>query len=586
MIDRKLLKKARGEEKVDLVLRNGRLIDVFNEELIRADLAVSDGIIIGTGPYQGVEEIDLGGQLVSPGFIDGHLHLESAMVRVEEFARRVIPLGTTTIVADPHEIANVAGIEGIKYLLEAGRNLPWNLKLMLPSCVPATPFETSGARLKAEDLSQLLGEDGIFGLGEVMDFPGVIRGDKEIWDKIALAGNRFKDGHSPGLRGQKLNSYLLAGIKADHECTTPAEALEKISKGMYIMIREGSVTRDLVSLLPAVRERNLSRFFLATDDRHPADLLAEGHINYLIKKSVKQGLNPLKALKLATINAALALGLEKTGALAPGYRADLVVIDSLSNFNVKMVFKDGKQVAEEGRPLFKSTPRTEKCSLGKIFQSIRVGALDAKKFRLPPGRRYRVMELVEDQVITKKRIMSLPVLPAGRTGAAAAITEKALVEGDLVKLAVVERHHRTGNVGLGLLKGFGLKTGAIATSISHDSHNIIVTGLNEEEMFRAVREIERMQGGLVIIKERKVAGRLALPIAGLMSEEPLEEVAGRLEELREIAGSLGVRVKAPFMTLSFMALSVIPELKLTDRGLFELEAGKIVPLVVESTTST
>ncbi len=570
MLYQELLAKARGEQKADLVFKNARLVDVFQEELSQADLAVADGVIVGTGSYRGEEEIDLKGQLLAPGLIDGHLHLESAMVPVEKLAATVIPRGTTTVVADPHEIANVAGIVGIKYLLRAGRSLPWNFKMMLPSCVPATPLESSGFKLGARELAPLLKEKGIWGLGEVMDFNSVIRGEEEIWEKILLVGDRFKDGHAPGVSGYDLNAYLLAGIMADHECTTPTEAREKVSKGMYVMIREGSITRDLSNLLPVVNSRNCSRFFFATDDRHPGDLMQEGHLDFLVKKSIAEGLPPLRALRLATINAALALGFRGIGALAPGYQADLLVIEDWEQLKIKQVYQQGKLVAADGQALFAVDPVVDDRP-ASIFQSVRLGPMAVSAFKLPTGRQFRVMEIIPEKVVTKKGFIWLPTN----------YNSEDLKKRDLVKLAVVERHHRTGKVGLALLKGFGLTEGAIASSISHDSHNIIVAGLAAEEMLTAVKAVERMQGGIVVIRKGRVAQSLALPVAGLLSEQPLPQVAGRLQEMQQLVEEMGVKVKGAFMMLSFMALPVIPELKLTEQGLYDLTEKRFVTLTID-----
>ena len=583
MLKKKLLKQARGIEKADKVFKNAIYVDVFNERLLESDIAVADGIIIGVGDYQAEEEIDLSGKIVIPGLIDAHLHLESSMTNVDHFARTVIPRGTTTIVADPHEIANVAGLTGIKYLLQAGKAQAWNFNLMLPSCVPASEFEHSGAELKAAELKTLIGEEGIFGLGEVMNYPAVINGESEIWSKIEMAAELFKDGHAPGLLGKDLNAYLLAGIAADHEATTAAEALEKISKGMYIMIREGSVTRDLVSLLPAVNSSNSSRFLFATDDRHPGDLIDEGQIDFAVRKAVQYGLSPLRAVKMATINAAEALGIKKLGAVAPGYRADLLVLDNLRNFEVEKVYKDGKLVAENGT-LLKSID--DQISLTqanfsskeieeKIFNSVKIGDISEKDFRLPPAKKYRVIELIKDQVVTGESFYQTE---------SEYKTEPPSIEligHNLVKLAVVERHYRTGNVGLGLLRNFGLRRGAVATSIGHDAHNIIVAGLAAKDMELAVREIEKMQGGLVIVVDGIVEETLALPVAGLMALKSVKEVASRLNKMRGLANNLGVNRDGPFMTLSFMALTVIPELKLTDSGLFDVNKFENVDLVIE-----
>ena len=583
MNQRELLKQARGINKAEKVFKNALVLDVFNEKLNNTDIAVADGIILGVGDYQGQEEIDMSGKIIIPGLIDAHLHLESSMTNVDEFAREIIPRGTTTIVADPHEIANVAGLIGIHYLLKAGKAQPWNFNLMMPSCVPASKYENSGAELSASDLRPLLDEDGIFGLGEVMDYPSVINGDSEIWKKIELASDLFKDGHAPELSELDLNAYLLAGIAADHEATTAEEALEKVSKGMYIMIREGSVTRDLVSLLPAVNSSNCSRFMFATDDRHPEDLLAEGQIDFAVRKAVQYGLSPMRAVRMATINAAQALGLKKIGAVAPGYKADLLVLDNLRDFNIKRVYKDGKLVAENGT-LLKSVDKSISSAAEdrlseeireEIFNSVKIADISRKDFVLPKAKKYRVIELLKDKVVTKASVYTTENNYKGEPPAIE------LIGHNLVKLAVVERHKNTGRVGLGLLRNFGLRRGAVATSIGHDAHNIIVAGLNSNDMLLAVKEIEKMQGGLVIVVDGKVEQKLALPVAGLMAVKPLREVAEKLQKMRSTANSLGVSREGPFMTLSFMALTVIPELKLTDEGLFDVRKFEKVDLVLE-----
>ncbi len=561
------------------------MIDVFNEKLIEEDLAISDGIILGSGKYEGEVEIDLQGKIISPGFIDAHLHLESAMTEVSEFARVIIPRGTTTIVADPHELANVAGLAGIRYFLKRGLNQPWNFHLMLPSCVPATSFENSGATLTATDLLKLLPEEGIFGLGEVMDYPSVIDGNPVIWDKIEMIGDRFKDGHAPGLKDKDLNAYLLAGIAADHECTTVNEALEKVQKGMYVMIREGSVTRDLKNLLPAVNDSNCSRFLFATDDRHPGDLLQEGHIDFVIKKAVRYGLSPLRAIRMATLNAALALGKNDLGAIAPGLKADLLVINDLADLTIESVYKDGKLVADAGNLLSygenssKLEDELDEKSKNNIFDSINIGKISTDSFKIPAGRKYRVIELKEDQIVTGESIYDTKNWSDEQVPREPLLPE--LIGHHLVKLAVVERHQATGNIGIGLLHGFGLRKGAVATSIGHDSHNIIVAGLKAKDMYLAVDRIKEMKGGIVVVVDGKVEEELALPIGGLMATKPMKEVAEKLKIMRNLLSSLGVTRSGPFMTLSFLALPVIPSLKLTDEGLFNVDSFQHVPLVLD-----
>jgi len=567
---KRLLKMSKGEIPAELVLKHGRIVDVFNERLIKKDIAIADGKIIGIGEYDGVKEIDFEENIISPGFIDGHMHLESAMVKIDEFAAWIVPRGTTTIFADPHEIANVAGLEGIKYFLDRGNKLPWNFNLMLPSCVPSTANETSGAKLSADNLSQLKDAEGIFGLGEVMDFVGVINGDSEIWDKIDMVGDKFIDGHAPGVSGKDLNAYLLGGIMADHECTTPEEAKEKVTKGMYVMIREGSVTRDLVNLLPAVDNSNLSSFLLATDDRDPEDLYQNGHINFVIKKAIENGVSPLRAIKLATINSADALGLKNVGAIAPGYKADLVILDNLKDFNVKKVFKDGELVAEN-ESLIVNLPEIKEGKSEKIFNSVNIGKLKKEDFDLPDYKKYRVIKLIKDQIVTGKEVINFDKQ----------VKTDDLVANNLVKIGVVERHKKTGNVGLGLLKGFGLRKGAIAISIGHDSHNIIVIGLNSQDMYKAVKEIEKLKGGVAVVNNGELIDCLPLEIAGLMSKDSIPEVAKKLRKMKEKVYSMGVTRQSPFMTLSFMALPVIPSLKITDQGLFDIDENKFVSLGIE-----
>lgn len=558
-----LLPAARGDVPAELVFKNGRVVDVFSGKLVETGVAVSQGLILGLGDYQGREEIDLEGRILCPGFIDGHCHVESSMLAVGEFARCLVALGTTTIFADPHEIANVAGAEGIRYLLREGAKYPWNFHLMLPSCVPASAWETAGAQLRAQDLKKLAKAPGVFGLGEVMNYPGVIQGEDEVWQKLVLFQDRFIDGHAPGLGGKELNAYLLGGVRADHEVTTAREAREKVRAGMYIMIRESSAARNLSALLAVVDADNFSRFFFATDDRHPSDLLARGHINWMLKEAVRLGTDPLAAIRLATINTAQAMGQRRIGAIAPGCRADLVVLEDLVSFRSAQVYKDGKLVAEDGRALFPALapdkiPKRVACSMN-------IRGLCREKFALPPAAEYRVIQLIPGQIVTEE-------------GRVTHQETEALAANDLVLLAVVERHRGSGRVGLGLLRGLGLKKGAIAASIAHDSHHIIVAGLDPGEMSAAVEAVAQMQGGLAAVEGETVLARLALPLAGLMSPEPIEAVAAQLKSVEVAARSLGAKAENPFATLSFMALPVIPALKITDRGLFDVNAFRPVDL--------
>ncbi len=569
MSNKDLLPIALGKEKADLVFKNGKIIDVFNEKIIEENLAISNGVIIGYGNYEGKEEIDLEGKFISPGFIDAHLHLESAMVTIEEFAKTVIPLGTLTLVADPHEIANVAGKVGIKYFLTIGNNIPWNFNLMVPSCVPVTTFDKSGSVLNAEKIKELITEENFFGLGEVMDYEGVITGQDYIWDKIELMKDYFIDGHAPKLQGKILNTYLLAGIMADHETTSPNEALEKISKGMYIMVREGSVTRDLQSLLPAINDKNNCNFLFATDDKHPEDLISEGHINFMIKKAIKLGMEPLRAIKLATLNAARSLGLHRLGGIAPGYKADLLIIDNLDELGIFQVYKDGKKVAENGKALFQVNSNNFERP-PTIFHSVNIAPIREEDFKIPKGKTYRVINMIQDQIITGEEFFSFPY----------SFEEERFIRYNINKIAVVERHKSTGKIGLGLIRGFGLESGAIASSIAHDSHNIIVLGTNSSDMKIAVEKIAEIQGGIVIANNQKIVDFIELPIGGLISTDPIGKVSEKLQELRKIAHNLGVKTNSPFMTLAFMGLPVVPKLKITCDGLYDVENHIFVSLVV------
>ncbi|MGM0420847.1 MAG: adenine deaminase [Bacillota bacterium] len=568
-----LLEQARGDKKAELVLKNGKIVDVYNGEIIEADLAISEGLILGYGDYQGEEEKDLQGAYILPGFIDAHLHLESAMARPDQFCQLVVSRGTLTVVADPHEIANVSGLVGVRYLLEQGQKLPWNFHLMMPSCVPATEAETSGAKLTADDLKEIIDQPGIFGLGEMMDYLGVIEGNDEVWAKLDLAQHLFIDGHAPEVTGKALNAYLLGGIQADHECTTAEEAREKAARGMYIMIREGSVTQDMEALLPAVTDFNNSSFMLATDDRHPEDLLNEGHIDYLIKRAINLGVEPLLAYRLATLNPARALNLKDRGAIAPGKKADLVIINQLEKVDIDQIYKDGKLLVENGNWLNFEQPEIDANLEAQVQDTVKIKPIEKEDFSVPLGKSYRVIELVDQQVITRERV--LEKLPGENPG-------EFLDRLGLNRLAVIERHNATGNIGLGLLEGFNLKQGALASSVAHDSHNVIVVGRSRHDMLTAVNAIEEMGGGQVVVAEGQIKAQLPLPIAGLLSELPLVEVAEKIRELDQAAAKLGVEIKSPFMVLAFLALPVIPDLKLTDKGLYNVKESRHVSLLLES----
>ncbi len=561
---------ASGDGMADLLIKNGRVVDVFSGQIEKKDVAVFGGMIIGFGDYQAREVIDVKGDLLCPGLIDGHVHIESSMVTLPEFARAVLPNGTTSVVIDPHEIANVLGQEGIHFMAESAKGILLNVFIMVPSCVPATHMETSGAILKAVDLKPLLKESWAIGLGEMMNFPGVIFRNPEVLKKIETAKGKRIDGHAPMLSGKGLYAYLTAGIRSDHECTTPKEAKEKLKNGMRIMIREGTTARNLRSLIPLVDPKNSRRFFFVTDDRHPRELLEEGHIDSMVRQAIRWGLDPILAIQMATLNATEYFRLDDLGAIAPGYRADIVSFDHLGRFQVKKVFKDGKLVAENGNVLF---PPVRQRKNPKLMESVRIKPLKKDALLLRSNQSAaKIIQLIPDQIVTKK-VMKRVLL---RDGVA-----HPNVKEDILKIVVVERHKATGNIGIGFVQGFGLKKGAIGSSVAHDSHNIVLVGTNDPDMLKAVDIIESMKGGLAAISDGKVLASLPLPIAGLMSEASVVQVNLRLEALHRAAKALGCKIPDPFMTLSFLSLSVIPELKLTDKGLVDVNQFKFVPLFGE-----
>ena len=556
---------AKGEAAADLVLANANIVNTFNGEIEPGNVAICGDRIAGVGNYkQARRVIDLKGKYICPGLINGHIHLESSMLHVSQYAKAVVPRGTLAVVTDFHEIANVSGMAGIKYMLDCAKTLPLDVYLMVPSCVPATHLETSGARLTAKDVAAMLSWENTLGLGEVMNFPGVLGADQELMDKIAAASGRVIDGHAPGLRDKELNAYLSAGISSDHECTALDEAKEKLSKGMYVMIREGSSEKNLETLLPLVTDKTYTRCLFVVDDRSCADLLRDGDIDAVVRKAIRLGLNPVRAIQLATINSARYFRLHNLGAIAPGYFANLIVVGDLSTFEAEMVFYRGELVAEQGKPLFSPQVAEDK----EMTRTVKVKPFDIKALRMPArGKNHPVIEIVPNQIITKKVKARVKV----DDGFVAPDTER-----DTLKLVVVERHKATGNIGLGLVQGFGLKRGALASSIAHDSHNIVAIGTSDSDIYLAVGAIEKLQGGLVAVADGKVLGSLPLPIAGLLSKELLETVVERFEGLQAIAGELGSRLADPFATLSFLALPVTPELRLTDLGLVDVLAFKLL----------
>ncbi|UEC42690.1 MAG: Adenine deaminase [Methanothrix sp.] len=569
-----LIAAARGEVEVDLLLEGADLVNTLSGEVYRSDVAIHSGTVVGFDSPSAKESLDLSGKVLAPGFIDGHVHLESSMVTVPEYARAVVPRGTTAVVADPHEIANVLGAEGIRYVLDSAKLSPLSVYLMLPSCVPATHLETSGASLDADALSNLMGAEGVLGIGEVMNYPGVLFRDPAVMAKIGLAGRRRFDGsrpridgHCPLLSGRNLAAYVGAGIESDHESTTVEEAKGKLRLGMRIMIREGTAARNLDDLLPLVTQANSRRFLFVSDDRHPSDILREGHIDSMVRRAVGAGLDPIVAIQIASLNAAEYFDLRDLGAIAPGRRADIVVLDGLEELSVQQVLKGGVVVAEGGRllvPIGRAPrPRSSSMKVGKIGP----GSFDIKA----EGDLARAIGVIPDQIITRSFI-ARPKVEGGRVVADP--------DRDLLVMAVVERHRGMGNVGLGLVNGFGLLRGAIASSVSHDSHNIAAVGVSSADIFRAISAVKEMEGGLVVVDEGDVVESLPLPIAGLLSDRSMEEVAEKIGKVVGAAKDLGSAPEDPFMTLSFLCLPVIPELKLTDRGLVDVNRFEFVPLFV------
>lgn len=553
---------AMGNVPVDLVLKNGRVVNVFSGKIISTHVAIAQGKIIGLGDYKGEEEVDLKGAFVIPGLIDAHMHMESTLVTPEQMARIIVPRGTTTVIADPHEIANVCGLEGIKYMIECAEKTPLNGFFMLPSSVPATPFENAGAVLTGEMLVSLIEHPKVLGLGEVMNYPGVIYGDEGVLDKL----NRFKDkvidGHGPELKGKALNAYVINGIRTEHECTTLEEMEERLGLGMFIAIREGSAARNLETLIKGVNESTKHMCMFCTDDKHPEDILVEGHIDYNVRRAIAMGTDPITAIQMATINPARCYELRDIGAIAPGYDADLCIVDDLSAFNVLQVYKKGHLVAEDGKALFK----TETVNPKAVTNTVKLKPVSAERFKLPLSSDVvNVIRIEAGSIVTEKVVRRVYLDDEGDFMGSPMI--------DVVKLAVLERHGKTKNIGIGLVENFALRGGAIATTIAHDSHNVLVIGDSDEDMAAAVNALIEIEGGIVVASGGKILGTLPLEVAGLMSTAPMEVVSETLRGLREMAyDTLGVSRKVePFMTLSFLALPVIPELKITDRGYFDVK---------------
>ena len=563
-----LIEVARGDAQADLVLTNARIVNTFTGEIEENSVAVHRGRVAGVGDYTWARRIlDLGGKFLAPGFIDGHFHLESTYLHVDQFARAVVPRGTLAAVTDLHEVTNVSGLDGMRYIMDCARKVPVDLFFMAPSCVPATHMETSGATLGPEDIKKALRWRGVLGLGELMNFPGVISGDNHVLEKVQAAQGRPKDGHAPRVRGKALNAYLAPIIGSDHESTEYEEGLEKLRRGMRLMIREGSSEKNLEELLPLVNQGNYHRCMLVVDDRNALDVLKEGDVDAVVRKAIRLGLDPIRAIQMASLNVAEYFRLEGLGGIAPGYHANMLVIRDLEALDIEQVYYRGRLVAENGKALFDAAlPPNE--SMAHTMR-VKPFAVEGLALKSKAAETYPVIEIVPGQIVTRR----LDERPSRSNGSIVADPDR-----DLLKLVVMERHHATGNVGIGLVKGFGLQRGALATSVAHDSHNIVVVGVDDGDIFTAIKEVERNQGGLAVVADGMAQASLPLPIAGLLSPEPLETVAAKIEDLERLAQELGCSVHSPFSVLSFLALPVIPELKLTDMGLVDVMAGKLLEL--------
>lgn len=556
----RIIAVAAGREKADLVLKNAKYLNVFSNEFLSGDIAVANGLIAGVGKYDGKTEIDVSGKLVLPGFIDAHIHLESSMVTPAEFAKAVVAHGTTTVITDPHEITNVMGIDGVEYMIQASQNLPIDVHFMMPSCVPATEIDESGAELDCKDIDLYLDNKKVLGLAEMMNYVGVINGDKNVLSKIVTSQAHHKkiDGHAPELSGNDLNAYIAAGVYSDHECSTFENALEKLRKGQFIMIREGTAAHNLKALMPLLTQQYYSRCMFATDDKHPSDLLYDGHIDYIVKQALKNGADPIVALKTATHHAARYFLLNNKGAIASGYLADIVVVDNLEDFNVETVFKRGKLVFD-GEVKDFSAPTVDEKLAEKCFDTFHLDSVTPSSFKVDG--KLGLIGLVGGELLTRN------------LGTA----DKIDVENDILKIACIERHKGTNHIGVGYVKGYSLKSGAVATSVAHDSHNIITVGCNDDDIAVAVNAIKDSKGGIAVVENGKIKALLELPIAGLMSDEPLTTVNEKLENAKSSAYELGADKSIdPFMTLSFLSLPVIPSLRITTKGVFDAENWKML----------
>lgn len=569
MIKTAELKAASGKKKASLVLKNAQIINVFTTEIEQGDIAIENDMIVGIGKYKGMKVIDLKGAYVAPGFIDGHVHIESSMMVPHEFAKLVIPFGTTSVIADPHEIANVFGLEGIKYMIQSAKQVPLDVFMMLPSCVPSTIFETSGSEITAKDIAKMIKHDHILGLGEVMNYPDVINGQTEILNKIKVMKQRPIDGHAPNLSGKQLNAYISTGIRTDHEATTLTELNEKTRRGLYVHLREGSQTRNVLDLLPGVNSGNHQRILFCTDDKHPEDIVSEGHINYNVNLAINYGIPPIWAIQMASINIANAYGLTNIGAIAPGYQADFIIFDSLSQIQPKQVYKKGKLVAENNQYLFSTVQMNQ----NNINHSVHIFP-ETIDLRIPLSKPLvKVIGLVNNNVTTTEEHCLVKVVNGYYQNDE---------NNDLLKLVVIERHHGSGNIGKALVKGYGMKRGAVAMTIAHDSHNLICIGDSDQDMMLAIEKMNEIQGGIIIVNQGKIIDYLTLEVGGIMTEKSFEQVKNKLNSMEKAVRLMGVgpQIVDPFLQLAFLSLPVIPQLKLTDKGLFDTHLFKLIPLEV------
>ncbi|MCL4306117.1 adenine deaminase [bacterium] len=564
----RLLEVARGDRPADLLLKDARLINTISYEIEEAGVAVFEGRIAGIGDYEARETIDLKGRYLAPAFLDGHIHIESTLMTPPEFARTVVPFGTGGVFCDPHEIANVLGVRGIQFMLDSSENLPLDVWVMIPSCVPATHMETAGAVLEWKDMQTFLTHPRVLGIAEVMNFPGVILGDESVLRKVDLANGRPVDGHAPGVSGKWLNAYAAAGIATDHESTQLLEAQEKLRRGMAVFIREGSTAKNMRNLLPLVRPENAHRFAFVSDDRHADELLIEGHMNATLRKAVSLGLDPILAVAMTSTHTAQIFGVRHTGAVLPGRHADLVVLEDLKEFRPLRVFRRGIEVAREGELLVP----IKKSDVSAVSETVTLPPLSTESFVVNAStKQVNVIDVIPDQIVTGRSTASLPV----RNGVLHADSTQ-----DIAKLVVIERHGKNGNVGKGFVRGFGLEDGALASTVGHDSHNIICVGMDDQDMLIAAQRLAEIQGGWVVVRDGKVTASVSLPVAGLMTNKSAREVTPEIEALHHAARELGSKLSSPFMALSFLALPVIPSLKLTDHGLVDVEKFSVIDLAV------